>query len=131
MIYILFLFPIKKLFYFLMILYVPMKNSMQETNTLLRLLEETSDAIFSKDKYDTIISWNKGAEIMFGYTKKETIGTNCINLNLFNITQQEYCAIANHLKEVGEWQEEFDLNRKNNIPFQGAVTANAIKNDNN
>src|SRR5262245_2275486 len=38
------------------------------------LLEHAGDAIVSTDADDTILSWNRAAEVIFGYTKEEVIG---------------------------------------------------------
>lgn len=43
---------------------------------LSSLVESTDDAVISKDFDGKIISWNKGAEIIFGYTASEAIGQN-------------------------------------------------------
>ena len=38
------------------------------------LLENAGDAIVSTDAQDTILSWNRAAEVIFGYSKDEVIG---------------------------------------------------------
>ncbi|PLT32833.1 bifunctional diguanylate cyclase/phosphodiesterase [Bacillus sp. V5-8f] len=40
------------------------------------VIESATDAIILADSHGTIISWNKGAEEMFGYLEKEVLGEN-------------------------------------------------------
>ncbi|RFU60763.1 bifunctional diguanylate cyclase/phosphodiesterase [Peribacillus glennii] len=40
------------------------------------VIESTTDAIILADSQGDIISWNKGAEIMFGYEEQEVLGKN-------------------------------------------------------
>ena len=104
-----------------------MKNPLVETNSLLRLLDGSSDAILSIDKDGVVISWNKGAEKLFGYKKSEVIGSSCKNLEQFNFTKKENKEIINHIIDKGDWQAEVDFNRKDKTTFSGAVTANYIQ----
>lgn len=40
------------------------------------LVENAGDAIVSTDREDRILTWNHGAEVIFGYSKEEAIGKN-------------------------------------------------------
>jgi PAS domain S-box-containing protein len=48
----------------------------RDKNYIENLLENAGDAIVSTDAQDRILSWNRAAEVIFGYSKEEVLGEN-------------------------------------------------------
>ncbi|MCM4159397.1 PAS domain S-box protein [Antarcticibacterium flavum] len=77
---------------------------------LSAIVESSDDAIISKNLNGIIMSWNRGAEIMFGYTETEAVGKS-IKLLIPEDRQQEAELILNKLRR-GEKVDHFETVRK-------------------
>ena len=55
-------------------------NLAESSQYLAAIIESSDDAILSKTLDGTIISWNAGAERIFGYTAAEMIGQPVLRL---------------------------------------------------
>jgi PAS domain S-box-containing protein len=54
-------------------------SPLSEAEYFKSIIESSDDAIIGRDLNGTILSWNKGAEKLYGFTKKEVIGKSvCI-----------------------------------------------------
>lgn len=47
---------------------------------LAAIVSSSTDAIYSKDLQKVVTSWNKGAELMFGYTAEDMIGSSILSI---------------------------------------------------
>jgi PAS domain S-box-containing protein len=66
------------------------RRRMEEKNLrLAAMIESSNDAIISIGLDDTVTSWNKGAENIFGYSAEEMMGTSIIPLLSPQVMMQE------------------------------------------
>jgi len=82
----------------------------QDRAHLAAIVESSDDAIVSKDLDATILSWNKGAERLFGYTAEDAIGRS-ITLIIPKDRLDEEPEILARLR-AGERVEHFETVRR-------------------
>jgi len=82
------------------------KLAQEKIAYLARLIEDTSDAIFSTDNSGAIKTWNRSAESLFGYTAAEVIGKQATELMRPQITDEFREPIRRELEEHGFWKGE-------------------------
>lgn len=105
------------------------KKLQEEVNHLANIVEQTSDAIISRDNNRMLISWNAGAEKLFGYTRAEAIGKTALQLGIVRLTGAEVNEMDNDLQQKGSWTSEKEYFHKDGHSFFGTVTATTVKND--
>lgn len=72
-----------------------------------KLIELAYDAIFICDMQRRILSWNKGAESLYGYSKQQALGQVVHHL-LQTRYPQPLADIHHHLQSAGWWEGELD-----------------------
>src|SRR5215218_9935536 len=77
---------------------------------LARVVESSDDAIISKDLNGIILSWNRAAERMFGYTASEAIGQS-IRMIIPADRQSEEDTVLRHIR-AGESLTHFETVRQ-------------------
>jgi len=86
------------------------KNAEMERLRLAAIVQSTEDAIIGKTLDGTIISWNKGAEHLYGYPAEEVIGRS-ISILIPDDRQQEVVEILKSIKN-GENVEPYESIRR-------------------
>lgn len=83
----------------------------QELRTFLAAIVESSkDAIIGKDRNGKIVSWNEGAELVYGYTEDEAIGSS-VQLILPEGANEEEQQIRDVIK-LGQPLQSFETIRR-------------------
>jgi PAS domain S-box-containing protein len=105
------------------------KSLQEQVNHLVNIVEQSSEAIFSRGLNQRIISWNNGAEKLFGYSKEEAIGKIAAEIKFIKLTSEEIANTESQIASTGTWKSERNFYHKNGLVFFGSVTGNCIKNE--
>ena len=94
----------------------------QERSMLAAIVESSSDAIFSMTPETIVITWNRGAEKLYGYTAQEMVGRTMTIL----VPLEERAALHQSLTEMlaGEGTRQYETirRRKDGSRIEVAVT---------
>jgi two-component system cell cycle sensor histidine kinase/response regulator CckA len=82
------------------------KQAEEEVWRQAALLDQAQDAILVRNVDETIIYWNRGAELMYGWTAEEAIGKNALDL-LFEMLPPEFEDAQREVEKTGRWRGEF------------------------
>ena len=105
------------------------RRKLEEQQALFAsLVNSSNDAIISKDLEGIITSWNRGAQIQFGYTASEAIGESAMILVPPELRKEEK-VILDRIRN-GEFVESFETRRikKDGTIAFVTITASPIRN---
>lgn len=104
------------------------KTSEDQIAYMARLMEDTSDAIFSTDSFFIIRTWNKAAELLFGYNFEEVKGRLATEILRSKMRQKERKLIQQELLEVGYWKGETHYLKKDDSVLTIALSVSRVRN---
>jgi PAS domain S-box-containing protein len=98
------------------------------TALLASIIENSDDAIISKDLNSNITSWNRAAERLFGYTSEEALGCP-INMIIPADRQQEEAMILERIR-AGQRVDHFETvrRRKHGSLIDVSLTISPVRN---
>lgn len=104
------------------------RETAEDVKRLADIVESSDDAIISKDLNSIISSWNRGAEMMYGYSASEMVGKHISTL----MTSHEWEKVSNLVEEVkaGKSAAQYEAKRlrKDGTEIDISVTLSPIKN---
>jgi PAS domain S-box-containing protein len=105
------------------------KLAEQQLRSLASIVESSDDAIVSKNLDGIIMSWNKGAERVFGYTAAEAVGQS-VTLVIPEDRRSEEVEILTRIRR-GERIDHFETvrQRKDGSLISVSLTVSPVKND--
>jgi PAS domain S-box-containing protein len=94
-----------------------------------QILDQISDAVISTDLDGYVVTWNKGAERIFGYLADEASGKH-ISL-IYPPDQHEFLQyeVIEPLKERGRHESEVKVRRKSGEDFYAYLSLSMLKNE--
>lgn len=105
------------------------KQAEQARATLAAIVESSEDAIVSKDLNGIITSWNRGAERLYGYSRKEAVGQSVLLVIPEERLEEEAPILAQIKRGEAVQQYETVRRRKDGTLIDIALTVSAIRND--
>jgi PAS domain S-box-containing protein len=106
------------------------RQSREASQRLAAIVESSADAIIGKDLKGIIVSWNAGAEQMYGYTSREAIGKSIFMLAVDDLSAEEMAQWLQRLSS-GEKIENYETLRrkKDGGVIHVALTISPTKNE--
>jgi PAS domain S-box-containing protein len=102
------------------------KKAEEQIDYLAGLIEQTSDAIFSVDTNLRIISWNRGAEEMYGYSRDEVIGKDAQLITQSEYSPEELAEITKSIRTLSSWSGDRVHRNKNGNTIYTSMSLTAI-----
>ena len=84
------------------------------------LLDAIDASVIATDMDGNVLSWNKGAETLYGWTREEAVGRNARDLIVPEDTAEAKQMVA-ELSRDGRWEGELHVLRKDGTPFTAYV----------
>jgi PAS domain S-box-containing protein len=91
------------------------------------LVETVSDAIVSSDKDYKIITWNKGAEEIYGWRKEEVIGKNILDILKPVYLNAVIEDMRGSMDRIGYWEGESIQQKKDGTKLNSLDSVSMIK----
>jgi PAS domain S-box-containing protein len=104
------------------------RRQMEQKNLrLAAMIESSNDAIIGVDLDDSVMSWNKGAEKIFGFTAEEMVGKPITDLLSPDVPDQEPARMEKLAPQEGVRQFESSVTRKDGTTIHVSTTFSPIQ----
>ncbi|MBN2106645.1 MAG: PAS domain S-box protein [Deltaproteobacteria bacterium] len=116
--------------FFILYAMIAGRQSREASRQLAAIVASSADAIIGKDRDGMIVSWNAGAEQMYGYASREAIGKSIFMLAVDDLSAEEMAQWLQRLNS-GEKIENYETLRrkKDGGVIHVALTISPIKNE--
>lgn len=93
------------------------------------MVDQSQEAIFSVGTDSRILSWNKGAEMMYRIPEQDAVNKRFLDVVRPVMSQEELLAISQHLKTSSHWEGEQIHLRQDGIPIRVISSTNVLLDD--
>lgn len=107
------------------------RKSEERIKYLAGLIDQTSDAIVSVDNNFRIVTWNVGAEQMYGYTREEAIGKDFTQISQTETTDADRESREHMIRTTGTWSGDATHRDRNGNLIYLNKSITAIANQDN
>jgi PAS domain S-box-containing protein len=107
------------------------KKSDKENKFKANLLNTIGQAAIATDLNGVVNYWNRAAEHIYGWTKKEALGKHIVELTTSETTSEQAMELIEELKKKGKWSGEFKVQKKDGTNFPALITNSPIYDENN
>lgn len=104
------------------------KKLREQVDHLAIMVDHSTEAIITRGRDQRVLSWNKGAEDLFGITKGEALGKTIGELAFLPLDQEKIFEVERLIAESGAWKAEQTFQHRSGTAFWGLVTGNAVRN---
>jgi PAS domain S-box-containing protein len=87
-----------------------------------RVLDAIGQAVIVTDPAGSVVSWNRAAEALYGWSAGEAVGRNILDLTPSNLSRDQAHEILERLSRGESWDGEFIVRRRDGTPFVARVT---------
>ena len=92
---------------------VRIANRLEDTRDYLsKVIDGTGDAIYTFDSNEKVISWNSGAETIYGYSSSEAVGESVEGLVGNEKNQFDFHILTQKIAQHGGRYQETEVNRR-------------------
>ncbi len=94
------------------------------------VLQSISDAVIATDMQYIILSWNKAAETLYGWTQKEVLGKSALDIFWYEFPHNPPDEWKEHLQTRGYWKGEVIHKRKDGTRVHIMASVSLVKDSN-
>ncbi|HEV7682135.1 MAG TPA: PAS domain S-box protein [Pyrinomonadaceae bacterium] len=104
------------------------KRAEEEIRFQARLLDAVEQGVIATDVNGIVIFWNSFAEKLYGWTAREALGANILDLTPSATLREKAAEILAALKSGQSWTGEFEVRRRDGALFPALITDSPIIN---